>query len=212
MAILNSNSCSNSSVLHPLSLLRTEQRIFRAEQGISCAEQGVCNLSGQFHRIALQLHDQDGVAILRGRRSFAESRPSGGDRRASVSAAACPREPRRRNEHNATTLVRREPASGSGFNLVRIAAYSYIVNLISHTAEWLCPGYRRRDAEKRRRVLFHLHVVSVPQRLRQISALHSRGGVRLLRSTGCAGDMPSTWAAGLSLTRCRSHFCNAAQV
>ncbi len=30
--------------------------------------------------------------VLRGRRSFAESRPSGGDRRASVSAAACPRE------------------------------------------------------------------------------------------------------------------------
>jgi hypothetical protein len=29
---------------------------------------------------------------------------------------------------NATTLVRREPAPGSGFSLLRIAAYSYIVN------------------------------------------------------------------------------------
>src|SRR5260370_5658002 len=29
---------------------------------------------------------------------------------------------------NATTLVRREPAPGSGFNLLKIAAYSYIVN------------------------------------------------------------------------------------
>jgi len=73
--------------------------------------------------------------------------------------------------------------------------------LISHTAEWLCPGYRRRDAEKRRRVIFHLHVVSAPQRLRQISALHSRGGVRLQRCTGCAGDSRSTRAAGLSLTQ-----------
>ena len=122
----NANSCSNSSVLHPLSLLRTEQGIFRAETGnIFARNQEFCSV--QFHRIPLRLHDQDGVAILRGRRSFAKSR-RGGDRWGSVSAAACPREPRRRNEHNATTLVRREPASGSGFNLLRIAAYSYIVN------------------------------------------------------------------------------------
>jgi hypothetical protein len=41
LAIFNANSCSNSSVLHPLSLLRTEQGIFSREQGISCAEQGI---------------------------------------------------------------------------------------------------------------------------------------------------------------------------
>jgi hypothetical protein len=166
-------------------------------------------LSGQFHRIALQLHDQDGVAILRGRRSFAKSR-RGGDRWGSVSAAACPREPRRRNEHNATTLVRREPASGSGFNLSTIAAYSYIVNpelAYGRVALPQIPAPRRRKAPPGP---FSSARLSAPQRLRQISALRSRGGVRLLRSTGCAGDMPSTWAAGLSLTHLGSLFRIAA--
>jgi hypothetical protein len=46
-------------------------------------------------------------------------------------------------------MLRCEPASCSGFNLLLIAAYSYIVNSDLDLAKRLCRGYRRRDAEKR---------------------------------------------------------------
>ena len=100
------------------------REFFRANREYLAPNKEFCSV--QFHRIALRLHDQDGVAILRGRRSFAKSR-RGGDRWGSVSAAACPREPGRRNEQRYNPCPA-EPAPGSGFNLLRIAAYSYIVN------------------------------------------------------------------------------------
>ena len=130
------------------------REFFRAEQGISCAEQGVCSVPSPVHRIALRLHDQDDVAILR----VAGVSPN------PVHRAVTDGAPFRRQLAlaNGTTkgamlqpLVRREPASSdacilSGFNLL-IAAYSYIVNPDLDTAKRLCRGYRRRDAEKRRR-------------------------------------------------------------
>ena len=72
----------------------------------------ICSVSGQFYRIALQLHDQDGVRDpLGGRRSFTNP----------VHRVVTDGAPLKSH-------VRREPASCSGFNLSLIAAYSYIVN------------------------------------------------------------------------------------
>src|SRR6266446_2170003 len=113
-------------------------------------------------------------------------------------SGSLPLRTRTTKEHNATALVRRGPTFCSGFNLLLIAAYSYIVNpdlAYGQAALPRIPASRRRKA---RPVLFHLHIVSAPQRLHEISALHSHGGVRLQRCTGCAGDRPSAWAAGLS--------------
>jgi hypothetical protein len=87
----------------------------------------------------------------------------------------------------------------SGFNLLT-AAYSYIVNPDLDMAKGLCRGYRRREAEKLRQLLFHPQVACI-SKIAPNQCPHSHDGVRLHRRTGCAGDRPSRWAAGLNLTR-----------
>ena len=75
----NANSCSNSSFLHPLPCSAPNREFFARNREYLApdSEFTVCSL--QCVRIAIRLHGQDGVAILSGRRSFAKSRPSGGD-------------------------------------------------------------------------------------------------------------------------------------
>jgi hypothetical protein len=94
----------------------------------------------------------------------------------SVSTAACPRERGRRKEHNATALVRRGSASCSGFSLLLIEAYSYIVNPRSRYGQAALPRIAAPRCRKAPPVLFHLHAIFAPRRLRQISALHSHDG------------------------------------
>jgi len=121
----NANSCSNSSVLH---LFRTEQRVFRAKQGIS--EFAVCPASFIVSRSSCITR-----MVSRSPGEFRQIPSIGGDRRDSVSTAACPRERGRRKEH---TLVRRGSASCSGFSLLLIEAYSILSTPDLDTAKRLC--------------------------------------------------------------------------
>jgi hypothetical protein len=93
------------------------------------------------------------------------------------------------------------PASCSGCNLL-IAAYSYIVNPDLDTP--MPSGFAAdtgAETPKSAAGSFSSagRFLHLEDRAKSVPCIRTNG-VRLHRCTGCAGDRPSTWAAGLSLT------------